>query len=377
MAGIENNTVFGEGFKLETSGARSISDMQRTSTDVSKINYVGDPEGNVSANPSSICHDPVSGYFYLKVSGTGNTLWERIISGSSVIVTRFTSDGTWTKNVNAKTVRILGWGGGAGGGSGARTASGTSCSGGSGGTGYGFIDWSGDAALFDASETVTIGTGGAGGVAQTSNSSNGNDGGPGTASSVGNISTTSYLNYGKAGVINTTITGGAIAMLTSQVSYGVTYTGNFGGGSENGGAGSPGEDYPVKSTAGTGGAGAGSMINGGGGGGGGISAAPGSFSGARGGNLLYYDSASIKLAGGSAGGGDGNEGGTAISTGGMIAGGTGGGGGASKTSSTASSGGAGGIPGGGGGGGGASLNGFNSGAGGAGARGEIWIYETL
>ena len=82
MAGIENNTVFGEGFKLQTSDARAISDMQREATDVAKINYVGNPEGNVSANPSSLCHDPVAGDIYQKVSGTGNTGWELVINAS-------------------------------------------------------------------------------------------------------------------------------------------------------------------------------------------------------------------------------------------------------------------------------------------------------
>jgi hypothetical protein len=37
-------------------------------------------------------------------------------SSSNVIVTTFTANGTWTKNVNTKFVRIIGWGGGSGGG---------------------------------------------------------------------------------------------------------------------------------------------------------------------------------------------------------------------------------------------------------------------
>jgi hypothetical protein len=78
MAGIENNIVFGGGFKLQTSSARDISDMQRLSTDISTVNYPGDPNGNVSANPSSISHDRTTGNLYVKSTGTGNTGWTLI-----------------------------------------------------------------------------------------------------------------------------------------------------------------------------------------------------------------------------------------------------------------------------------------------------------
>jgi len=78
MAGIENNIVYGGGFKLQPSSARDISDMQRTAVDVSRINHTGDPEGVVSANPSSLSHDPTTGALYLKASGTGNTGWVQV-----------------------------------------------------------------------------------------------------------------------------------------------------------------------------------------------------------------------------------------------------------------------------------------------------------
>jgi hypothetical protein len=87
MAGFENNVVYGAGFKLQTSSARDISDMQRTASDVSNINYVGDPEGVISANPSSLCHDPVSGILYRKNSGTGNTGW--VVVGAASASTMF------------------------------------------------------------------------------------------------------------------------------------------------------------------------------------------------------------------------------------------------------------------------------------------------
>lgn len=80
MAGIENNIVFGGGFKLMPSSSRDISDMQRTNVDVSRINYIGNPEGIISANPSSLSHDPISGVIYIKSSGTGNTGWSLLSS---------------------------------------------------------------------------------------------------------------------------------------------------------------------------------------------------------------------------------------------------------------------------------------------------------
>jgi len=84
MAGIQNNIIFGGGFKLEASSAADIQNMQAPfSTNVSNINHTGNPEGVVSANPSSFSHDPVSGVVYLKLSGTGNTGWTPILNPSA------------------------------------------------------------------------------------------------------------------------------------------------------------------------------------------------------------------------------------------------------------------------------------------------------
>ncbi len=85
MAGIENSIVFGEGFKLQPSSARAISDMQRTSVDISRVNHTGSPEGVVSANPSSFSHDPVSGIIYVKQSGTGNTGWAALSTTTGTV----------------------------------------------------------------------------------------------------------------------------------------------------------------------------------------------------------------------------------------------------------------------------------------------------
>lgn len=82
MAGIENSIGFGEGFKIQPSSATSIANMQKTANDISNINHTGNPEGSVSANPGSVVHDPSAGQFYLKTTGTGNTGWFPIPSGT-------------------------------------------------------------------------------------------------------------------------------------------------------------------------------------------------------------------------------------------------------------------------------------------------------
>lgn len=87
MAGIENNIVYGGGFKLTESFAKDILNMQRDATDVSRINHTGSPEGVISANPSSLCHDPVSGSVYVKATGTGNTGWQLVaVAGSKTVL---------------------------------------------------------------------------------------------------------------------------------------------------------------------------------------------------------------------------------------------------------------------------------------------------
>ncbi len=78
MAGIQNTTLFSQGERLQASSAQDIAEMQTGATDVSRINHTGNPEGVISANPSSLCHDPVSGSVYQKQTGTGNTGWELI-----------------------------------------------------------------------------------------------------------------------------------------------------------------------------------------------------------------------------------------------------------------------------------------------------------
>ena len=83
MAGFQNKIMFANGDKIEPSSSRDIDEMQQAITDVARINYTGNPESVVNANPSSLCHDPVSGDVYVKQSGTGNTGWSLIATTST------------------------------------------------------------------------------------------------------------------------------------------------------------------------------------------------------------------------------------------------------------------------------------------------------
>lgn len=86
MAGIGNAILFAQGLKLQPSTSQDITEMQRNVDDVSTVNYPGNPNSNVSANPSSICHDPVNGNVYFKQSGTGNSGWILIPSGFTPLI---------------------------------------------------------------------------------------------------------------------------------------------------------------------------------------------------------------------------------------------------------------------------------------------------
>src|SRR5574338_529700 len=87
MAGIGNSITFSQGHKLQPSTAQDILNMQKTPNDVSIINFTGDPEGSVSANPGSLCHDPVAGILYLKSTGTSNTGWAQVGTSAALTIT--------------------------------------------------------------------------------------------------------------------------------------------------------------------------------------------------------------------------------------------------------------------------------------------------
>lgn len=106
MAGIQNNILYGQGEKIQPSSLHSITLMQQLATDVGRINYTGNPEGVISANPSSLCHDPVSGNVYFKQTGTGNTGWAQIGTGTGTVTSvsgtlnRITSTGGATPQID-------------------------------------------------------------------------------------------------------------------------------------------------------------------------------------------------------------------------------------------------------------------------------------
>jgi hypothetical protein len=87
MAGIDNDVNFGQGYRLEDTPSSKYPLMQQDATDVGQYNNAGSPEGVVSANPGSLCHDRTNGVIYYKNTGTGNTGWVLIPSGGAVGLT--------------------------------------------------------------------------------------------------------------------------------------------------------------------------------------------------------------------------------------------------------------------------------------------------
>lgn len=268
----------------------------------------------------------------------------------------FTSSSTYVKPSWAKRVHIYMISDGGGGGSGRRGAAGTVRCGGGGGA-SGCVSWT----EFDAADladgiAITVGQGGAGGAAATVDNANGSAGSAGTGCSFG---TYLYAPGGNGGGGGTNSGGGA------GTAVGVTsrfqQIGFAGGAASN--TGGTGSASAVSNTG----------VPTGGAAGGGIQATDVRASGGSGGSISV-SIVSISTAGGSLGsagsaGSNGNSGAWIFG----ITLGTGGGGGAGNNLAAAGNGGNGGNYGAGGGGGGASLNGFDSGAGGNGAPGVVVV----
>lgn len=306
--------------------------------------------------------------------------------GGNIIVTKFTANGTFTKNASTKYVEVICWNGGGGGGSGRQGAS-TAAGGGSGGSSGGVLVFSGYATFFGATETVTIGSGGTGGAAQSSASTNGNAGLAGGISSLGNI----FVSLIVQGGLSSQGLGGTSGTVVGGFSQGFmipSYPLTNATSPSTGGSGriTTGTDGTIVALSGSlpfqtmvtmfcptaagGGAGADSVTE---------------RSGGIGANYIAFflggTTTDTLNAGGTAGlesttinGGAGNN--AITTTGGRYVAATGGGGGGGQSvGAAAGNGGNGGLPAAGGGGGGGSLNGTNSGAGGDGGRGEIWVIE--
>lgn len=302
--------------------------------------------------------------------------------GGSITITKFTANGTFTKNIATKYIEVICWNGGGGGGSGRQGASG-SAGGGGGGSGGGVLLFGGYADFFGATETVTIGAGGVGGVAQTSANTNGNAGTLGGISSLGNIfySISSANNNGLGGTTGTA-SGGENAGFSYP--FYPLYNSVFQplGGSGRLIDGVDGDPFDIENSrvsfttyfiAGPGGGGAGANSG-------------TAYKGGDGADTIAFNNSSSSvrdvLNSGGVGGIEtgvinGTAGNNAISTTGgrYVAASGGGAGGGQSTGLVAGNGGNGGLPSAGGGGGGGSLNGTDSGVGGDGGRGEVWVIE--
>lgn len=89
MAGFDNDVLNSRGDRLEVSNTQDIQIMQKGINTISRINYSGDPNGAVSANPASLSHDPITGDVWRKTSGTGNTGWQKMASNLEMPIGSF------------------------------------------------------------------------------------------------------------------------------------------------------------------------------------------------------------------------------------------------------------------------------------------------
>uniref|UniRef100_UPI0035CC4E7F hypothetical protein n=1 Tax=uncultured Sphingomonas sp. TaxID=158754 RepID=UPI0035CC4E7F len=265
----------------------------------------------------------------------------------------FTSNGTWTKALNASpTATTYGVciGGGAGGGSGRRGAAATARAGGNGGAGGGWSDLTIATSLLGATESVTVGAGGTAGASVATDDTNG---APGSAGGNSSFGAWIMANGGSAGAAAGIVNGTAPAGGIGGVIGGVGGSGNVGIATVT----------PARPSG---------VAPGGGAAGGGITTGDvlrgGSF-GADAGTGSPVGAAGIAATNSN------GQPGLTRSAVGDTRGSGGGGGGYPSITGPAYSGGAGGFPGGGGGGGGAVLNGNASGAGGAGGAG-LCIFIT-
>jgi hypothetical protein len=272
-------------------------------------------------------------------------------AGMSIDWQYFSSSGTWTKPAGCVAVEVICVGAGAGGGSGRRGAGGTTRGGGGGGS-AGWVTrlWFA-ASQLASTETITVGFHGSGGAARTTDNTSGLAGTAGGSSYFGgNSSNNAKLiarggDPGTGGTTSNGAGGNGAQTLNSEFQF-------WGSNGANG-----------DTTAESGGYGPG------GGGGGGSVATGGTNNPGGAGARAVIAAFSPTFSGGTTAGNPGAAGTTNGTSAQLFGAGGGGGGGGGTT------GGAGGAPGGGGGGGGGANNGTNSGAGGDGADGGIFVIS--
>ncbi len=289
----------------------------------------------------------------LRVNGTA---WEAVDCKIATTIVVYTANDTWTKPPLLKSVDVWAIGGGAGGGSGRRGAAGGQRFGGGGGAASGINFLNGiPASSLAATETVTVAATAAGGAAVAVDDTDGNAGTNGNDSSFGSLIKGKAGNAGSGGTA-TAGTGGVAATSTTMR---VPITG-----------GSASSTSATPTSVGTNVVGSGSA-------GGGLSAANVERAGGTPGTGSSASFTTVSAGAGGAVGGAAGTAGNSISNSLTQEGGSGGGGGGANAAAAGGAGAAGGSPGGGGGGGGASVNGFASGAGAAGARGEIRVTQRF
>lgn len=108
MAGSKNNTHYSAGYNLYPVTAPDIVTLQLKTDATQIINVSGSPENNEAANVGSIALDRTNGDAYLKVTGTGNTGWQQIATGTDVPET-FVGD-TGSATPAAGILNVLGAG---------------------------------------------------------------------------------------------------------------------------------------------------------------------------------------------------------------------------------------------------------------------------
>ncbi|MFO0405720.1 MAG: DUF2793 domain-containing protein [Labrys sp. (in: a-proteobacteria)] len=306
---------------------------------------------------------------HLKVSADGSAWTEALVVTAATgrvafskgalrsETTVFAASGTFTRPDWARRIRVEAIGGGGGGGGGGLRDPAVAAGGGGGGAGGLIVVYEFEAVDVPASVAVTIGAGGSGGGGTAALNGNGGTGGNGGATGFGAL-LQARGGLGGAGGGATGGAGGNAQPFGTSIQNGST-AGGAGGLGAVGGAG--------ETTLGAGSSGPGA-----GAGGGGVSTANAPFGGGSGGGAFKIGG-SVLVTAATPGSGAGQAGAVGAGKSWSFGAGAGGSGGGASVTGSAGPGGAGGGPGGGGGGGGAARNGFVSGAGGAGAAGELRV----